>query len=46
MFGLVVLEVNGWPDLWDAENISKINTFSKVAESYYARLKRHYNKHD
>jgi hypothetical protein len=40
----VVLEVNGWPDLWDSEKITGIDTFQKVAESYLARLKRHYNK--
>ena len=43
-YGLVVLEVNGWSDLWDSERITGIDTFQKVTESYLARLKRHYNK--
>ncbi|CAD8201207.1 unnamed protein product [Paramecium octaurelia] len=42
--GLQVLEVNGWSDLWDSERITGIDTFQKVADSYLARLKRHYHK--
>ncbi|KAM3132824.1 hypothetical protein pb186bvf_015129 [Paramecium bursaria] len=43
-FGQVVLEINGWPDLYDTEKSTGVNTFRAVAESFLNRLKRHYKR--
>jgi len=39
-FGLVVLEVNGWPDLYDIEDSTKLPIFEKLAETYVQQMQR------
>ena len=40
-YGLVVLEVNAWPDLFDIEYSTSMPVFARLAEAYVERLRLH-----
>lgn len=42
--GLVVLEINLWPDIYDIAASTKVDVFSKFAKSFYDKVKKSMNE--
>lgn len=42
--GIVVLEINCWPDLYDIDKTTNLNIFDKFAEVFYNKTKEYSGK--